>query len=269
MAANDGTARILVRLDDRIFALPTLAVREMLACPRVTALPGLPRHARGLLNLRGEVVPLIDLRCRLGLRSRLDELAAMVQMLHEREADHVRWVETLTSCVREGRELTLQTDPHLCAFGRWLYAYHTSNRVLAMALARFEKPHAAIHEAAVTIRPLIARKDAAAVEQVLCNVQHDLALMRRLFQEARETLASSLQEIVVVIDAGGRAFGITVDQVESVEPLRGEELPPRVAGAPLDAEGLVSGVARRTKDDATVLLLDPLALARELEPVPA
>ncbi len=257
-------SHILVRLEDELFGIPTLAVREMLACPRVTVVPRLPEHVRGLVNLRGEVLPLIDLRQRLGLRSRHQESDDLVQMMHDREADHVHWVEAVTTSVREGCELNVQTDPHLCAFGRWYDTFHTENRVLATALGRFKTPHAELHASAVTIRTLLGRGDEAGVQRTLAELQVNLDEMRRLFVDAREKIAAALQEIVVVIDAGERAFGITVDIVESVEPLRHEEQPPVVAGHALDAEGFVGGIARRAKDDATVMLLQPEVLAQSL-----
>ncbi len=265
MSQNDRQgSHILVRLEDRLFGLPTLAVREMLACPRVTTVPRLPDHVRGLVNLRGEVLPLVDLRQRMGLRSRHQESADLVQMLHDREGDHQRWVDTVNACVREGREIDVQEDPHLCAFGRWHDAFHTENRVLSTALARFKQPHDEIHGAAVTIKRLLARGDDAGVQRELAALQANLDEMKRLFADAREKIATALQEIVVVIDAGERAFGITVDLVESVEPLKHEEAPPVVAGHALDAEGLVGGIARRVKDDATVMLLQPDVLAESL-----
>ena len=52
--------------DDR-YALAAEHVREVAAAPRTTDLPGMPAWALGLVNLRGEVVPLLDTAALLGL----------------------------------------------------------------------------------------------------------------------------------------------------------------------------------------------------------
>ena len=53
-------------LGDEHFALPILRVREILGITEITPVPRMPAHGRGVVNLRGKVVPVIDLRLRLG-----------------------------------------------------------------------------------------------------------------------------------------------------------------------------------------------------------
>ena len=43
-----------------------MAVREIKEWSNVTSLPGQPDYVRGVLNLRGVMVPIVDLRCRFG-----------------------------------------------------------------------------------------------------------------------------------------------------------------------------------------------------------
>lgn len=84
MSQNDRQgSHILVRLEDRLFGLPTLAVREMLACPRVTTVPRLPDHVRGLVNLRGEVLPLVDLAALLGRPRGDGAIGIVIQAAHQ------------------------------------------------------------------------------------------------------------------------------------------------------------------------------------------
>lgn len=53
---------------ESVFALPIDQVREILQVGRLTVLPSMPAAIRGVMNLRGSVVPVIDLGARLGLR---------------------------------------------------------------------------------------------------------------------------------------------------------------------------------------------------------
>jgi purine-binding chemotaxis protein CheW len=51
---------------DDVLAVPIEDVREILQVSRLTPLPRTPRFVRGVMNLRGSVVPVIDLAARLG-----------------------------------------------------------------------------------------------------------------------------------------------------------------------------------------------------------
>jgi purine-binding chemotaxis protein CheW len=56
--------------DQQRFALPLEAVDRVLPAVALTPLPGVPDIVLGALNLRGEVVPVVDFRRRAGLPSR-------------------------------------------------------------------------------------------------------------------------------------------------------------------------------------------------------
>jgi len=48
------------------FGVDIMAVREIKGWTEITSLPNQPVYVRGVLNLRGVVVPIVDLRCRFG-----------------------------------------------------------------------------------------------------------------------------------------------------------------------------------------------------------
>lgn len=53
-------------LDGATLALPILRVSEIIEMPAVTPVPLTPDFVRGVLNLRGAVVPVVDLKARFG-----------------------------------------------------------------------------------------------------------------------------------------------------------------------------------------------------------
>lgn len=53
-------------LEDEIFGMDIRAVREIIQYGSMTAVPLMPEFVRGVINLRGQVVPVIDLQARLG-----------------------------------------------------------------------------------------------------------------------------------------------------------------------------------------------------------
>jgi purine-binding chemotaxis protein CheW len=65
--ADDPTSVILLRLEGHDYALPLGCVVEVVRMAALAPMPDAPAHLLGLLDLRGRVVPVLDLRRRLGL----------------------------------------------------------------------------------------------------------------------------------------------------------------------------------------------------------
>jgi purine-binding chemotaxis protein CheW len=65
---RDRSARrfLTFRVDQRLYALPTDEVSEVIRMPRVTRVPHSPKSLLGVANLRGSVLPLASLRALLG-----------------------------------------------------------------------------------------------------------------------------------------------------------------------------------------------------------
>ncbi|MEZ6002569.1 MAG: chemotaxis protein CheW [Planctomycetota bacterium] len=57
-------------LDGGQFAVQILQVREIIAMHPITPLPGLGAEVRGVINLRGKIIPVLDLRIMLGLHAK-------------------------------------------------------------------------------------------------------------------------------------------------------------------------------------------------------
>jgi purine-binding chemotaxis protein CheW len=68
VAGITQTAQYLTfRLGEEVFALDIAQVREVLDFTAITRVPRMPAFMRGVINLRGSVVPVVDLRLKFGL----------------------------------------------------------------------------------------------------------------------------------------------------------------------------------------------------------
>ena len=68
VAASVETMQYLTyKLSDEIFALDITKVREVLDFTTITKVPRTPEFMRGVINLRGSVVPVVDLRLKFGM----------------------------------------------------------------------------------------------------------------------------------------------------------------------------------------------------------
>jgi len=58
---------LVITLGGESYGIPVLQVREIIRLCPVTPVAGMPPHVRGVVNLRGKIIPLVDLRIRFGL----------------------------------------------------------------------------------------------------------------------------------------------------------------------------------------------------------
>jgi purine-binding chemotaxis protein CheW len=65
--AGGGSQYLTFTLGGEEYGLEILRVQEIKGYTRITPIPNTPRHVKGVLNLRGTVVPVIDLRARFAL----------------------------------------------------------------------------------------------------------------------------------------------------------------------------------------------------------
>jgi purine-binding chemotaxis protein CheW len=64
---TETTQYLSFKLDEEIFALDISKVREVLDFTTVTKVPKTPEFMRGIINLRGSVVPVVDMRLKFGM----------------------------------------------------------------------------------------------------------------------------------------------------------------------------------------------------------
>jgi purine-binding chemotaxis protein CheW len=66
-SSTETTQFLTFKLGDEVFALDISKVREVLDFTTVTKVPRTPEFMRGVINLRGSVVPVVDLRLKFGM----------------------------------------------------------------------------------------------------------------------------------------------------------------------------------------------------------
>ncbi|MFB3776608.1 MAG: chemotaxis protein CheW [Bryobacteraceae bacterium] len=66
--ADERAGKYLVfQLGREEFGIRVLKVREIMGVQDITAVPQTPAHVKGVINLRGKVIPVVDLRLKFGL----------------------------------------------------------------------------------------------------------------------------------------------------------------------------------------------------------
>ncbi len=83
----------LFRLADRACAVDAAVVVEILAAVAVTPLPRQPAYIAGVVDLRGAIVPVLDLRVRFGLPARPMELSDRLIVIRATGRLLMLWVD--------------------------------------------------------------------------------------------------------------------------------------------------------------------------------
>lgn len=60
---------ICFNLGEQEYGVPLLSIKEVLGFPEITPIPQTPSHFLGIMNLRGNVISVMDLREKIGLNS--------------------------------------------------------------------------------------------------------------------------------------------------------------------------------------------------------
>lgn len=104
--ASDMNQYLTFELEGEVYALPISQVREVLDFTQVTRVPRTPDYMRGVINLRGQVVPVLDLRLKFGLSATEKTVSTCIIMIEIELEGDMAVFGALADSVREVLELS-------------------------------------------------------------------------------------------------------------------------------------------------------------------
>lgn len=69
---------LTVVLENEAYGIAVLKVREIIRLQKITPVPQMPPYVKGVINLRGRVIPVVDLRVKFGLKAEFAERTCIV-----------------------------------------------------------------------------------------------------------------------------------------------------------------------------------------------
>ncbi len=88
LSITDTRQYLTFQLGEEVFAIDVSRVREILEFTTITKVPKTPDYMRGVINLRGSVVPVLDMRLKFGMtktEKKVDTCIIVVEVLFENE----------------------------------------------------------------------------------------------------------------------------------------------------------------------------------------
>ncbi|MBN1970037.1 MAG: purine-binding chemotaxis protein CheW [Candidatus Delongbacteria bacterium] len=72
------------RIEKEIYAIDIKLVSEIIGITKITPVPCVPKYIKGVINLRGHVIPVVDIRLRFGMEARpYDETTCIIVIIHK------------------------------------------------------------------------------------------------------------------------------------------------------------------------------------------
>lgn len=106
-AATGGASRQYLSFDlaGQEYGIEILRVQEIRSAERATRIPNTPEHVLGVINLRGHVVPVVDLRRRFGLAAAPAEAAQVIVVVRVPLDDRIVTAGLVVDSVSEVRSI--------------------------------------------------------------------------------------------------------------------------------------------------------------------
>lgn len=216
---------LMFKIADVMYAVNGAMINSIFVLEQpVTRVPMTEAHVRGIINVRGEVVPIIDMRVLFGLPTAQEDNDNFMAMIDKRKQDHIDWVTALRNTIENDAPFTLATSPHQCAFGKWYDTYETNILSVSHYLKQIDEPHTKLHASA----------GEAFACQRLCESCERIECKQDALRKATEEYAPRLLELldhlksaydegntqmVVVLQDGDVQMGILVDEVVEVSDI--------------------------------------------------
>lgn len=115
------------QLSDEIYGIELLVVQEIIGMMKVTRIPGAPIDVRGVINLRGKVIPVVDLRQKFNLEETEDTPMTCITVVQTGQRGTTGIVVDLVREVMNVEDSQIEPPP---AFGN---GYADNNFILALA----------------------------------------------------------------------------------------------------------------------------------------
>lgn len=111
-AAGNVERFLTLTLDKELFAIDIYSVREILDMADITRIPHTPEYMRGVVNVRGTAVPVIDLKRKFSMGDITPTLNTRIVILEIKKADEISLIGAMADSVREVLELEMdKVDP--------------------------------------------------------------------------------------------------------------------------------------------------------------
>ncbi|HIJ79372.1 MAG: chemotaxis protein CheW [Desulfobulbaceae bacterium] len=93
------------KIDEEYFTVMVHNVREILEYTKITKMPDAPNFMRGIINVRGSVIPVIDLRLKFGMEATIPKASTRIIVMEIEKEGGSLTIGSLADAVKEVIEI--------------------------------------------------------------------------------------------------------------------------------------------------------------------
>ena len=113
------------------YGIPILKVREIIRLLDITPIPRMPDYVRGVINLRGKIVPVIDLRMKLGLPNPVTTNRTCIIVTHVAIGGATKMMGLIVDALEEVHQINAEDIEPAPDFGKGTSNDHIQNMAKA------------------------------------------------------------------------------------------------------------------------------------------
>ena len=266
---TDNLPWLIFSLCNHVYAIHSRYVTSIMVPPdRITPVPDAPDIYRGLTEIRGQVYPILDMRMLFKYIPLETECEQFIELMNEREKDHIEWAKELERCVREDRDFTLTTDPNACKFGIWYNEYKKHGTNADFSLNKIDKPHTELHQTAELIAEARRLPDSVQkkrrIDELLNLVTEEyVPEIMAIIDEAKRRYRSFYRETMVLLSTGDATLAIVVDKVLAVDTVTMVE--GKINMSKIFNSKFFTGVCHNRRVENDILIIDEEKLIAKAE----
>lgn len=248
---------LIFKLNHNFYSINSKYINGITTIPKnLEVVAGAPEYIRGIFEMRGEILPLVELRSVFDMPSLEDEYNNFKDMIEQRIQDHINWAERLEYCVMTGEHFELSINPHKCAFGQWYDSFETDIQTISHLMKKIDEPHKNLHKSAEEVFKCSQDCENCKREECLKNIfkkvkEEYVPTIVSLLNEAKQEFHHSFKEMVLLIELNNKKIGLITDEVMSVETLINANEP--IPEKRMYNTKYIEGVSRSSNMDKTIL----------------
>ncbi len=249
----------LVGQEEYGFAIQS--VQEILRVSRITEVPEAPKYVLGVLALRNNLLPIVDIRRLFGMHSLAENKLHEIERL---EHEYRNWFSVVKYSI-EAENGSFKNISNVEILD-WIEAFRTSSEVIGKILQKIRFIH---QDLVFNAQSLFRSKDSKSSDEIKKsfeqNIQISFDQLLSTLNECKNVLENQIKEDqrILVADISGNSVGIMVDRMQQVIRIPDSIIDPPPGIIHGDKEDNLQGIVKLDDGKRLILLLDEKKLFNE------
>ncbi len=245
------------------YAFPIDVVKEVLRVGEIVQVPKAPSYIVGILSIRDNILPVIDIRKVFELPSLSEELIGFID---NAEAQHRLWADEIRASSGKAVDNVILSDLNHCPLSRWIDSFRTSSENISRLLQNLKSLHTQYHHVMSDVVGKIKKHATSGESDIdMDYILRNFIQLKDVLNTVKEAIKSSIGEDqrILVVEIGRISVGILVDRIQQV--LRIQETSIEAPSSILSTEkaDMVKGIAKLDNGSRFILLLDEQKILSE------